>query len=129
MGTIRRVTDAQVKELRKWLHQRASLSKAAMKTDMDRKSARKYRDLGQLPSEARQAHDWRTREDPLAAVWPELEEKLRREPGLQAVTLLGWLQSAYTEKYPASMRRTLERRVRRWKAEHGPAKEIYFARA
>jgi hypothetical protein len=41
MGMIRRVTDAQVKELWKWLHQRASLSKAAMKTDMDRKSARK----------------------------------------------------------------------------------------
>jgi len=127
MGTIRRVTDAQVKELRKWLHQRASLCKAAMKTDMDRKSARKYRDLGQLPSEARQPHDWRTREDPLAAVWPELEEKLQREPGLQAVTLLAWLQSAYPEKYPESVRRTLERRVRRWKAEHGPAKEIYFA--
>ncbi len=87
MGTIRRVTDAQVKELWKWLHQRASLFKAAMKTDMDRKSARKYRDLGQLPSEARQPHDWRTREDPLAAVWPELEEKLRGEPGLQAVAL------------------------------------------
>src|SRR5271155_4860793 len=99
MGTIRRVTDAQVKELRKWLHQRASLSKAAMKTDMDRKSARKYRDLGQLPSEARQPRDWRTREDPLAAVWPELEEQLRREPGLQAVTLLAWLQSAYPEKF------------------------------
>ena len=41
--------------------------------------------------------------------------------------MLGWLQSAYPEKYPASVRRTLERRVRRWKAEHGPAKEIYFA--
>jgi transposase len=127
MGTIRRVTDAQVKELRKWLQQKASLSKAALKAGMDRKSARKYRAMGKLPSEAREPRDWRTREDPLATVWPELEEKLRREPELQAVTLLGWLQSAYPEKYPASVRRTLERRVRRWKAEHGPAKEIYFA--
>src|SRR5579863_1874988 len=126
MGTIRRVTDAQVKELRKWLHQGAPLSKAAMKSDMDRKTARKYRDLGQLPSEARRPRDWRTREDPLAAVWPELEEKLRREPELQAVTLLGWLQSAYPGVYSTSVRRTLERRVRRWKAQHGPAKEIYF---
>jgi transposase len=127
MGTIRRVTDAQVKELRKWLQQGAPLSKAAMKSDMDRKSARKYRDLGQLPSEARRPRDWRTREDPLAAIWPELEEKLRREPELQAITLLGWLQSVFPGLYPTSVRRTLERRVRRWKAEHGPAKEIYFA--
>jgi transposase len=126
MGTIRRVTDAQVKELRKWLHKGASLLKAAMKSNMDPKSARKYRDLGQLPSEARRPRDWRTREDPLATVWPELEEKLRREPELQAVTLLGWLQSAYPGMYSTSVRRTLERRVRRWKAEHGPAKEIYF---
>jgi len=127
MGMVRRVTDAQVKELRIWLHQGASLKKAAMKAGMDRKSARKYRELGQLPSEARRARLWRTRRDPLAAVWPELEEMLRREPGLQAVTLLGWLQGAYPGAYPDSVRRTLERRVRSWRAKHGPAKEVYFA--
>jgi hypothetical protein len=127
MGTVRRVTDAQVKELRRWLHQGASLKKAAMKAGMDRKSAHKYRKLDQLPSEARQPRTWRTRPDPLAAAWPELEEMLTRAPGLQAVTLLGWLQSAYPGAYPDSMRRTLERRVRAWKAQHGPAKEVYFA--
>jgi len=127
MRTVRRVTDAQVKELRMWLNQEASLKKAAMKAGMDRKSARKYRDQAKLPSEARPARTWRTRSDPLAEVWPELAEKLTREPGLQAVTLLGWLQAAYPGKYPDSMRRTLERRVRIWKAEHGPAKEVYFA--
>jgi hypothetical protein len=96
---------------------------------MDRKSARKHR-AGLLPSEARAARGprlWRTRSDPLAAVWPEIEEMLRREPGLQAVTLLGWLQGVYPGRYEASVRRTLERRVRRWKAQHGPAKEVYFA--
>jgi hypothetical protein len=127
MGTVRRVTDAQVKELRNWLHQGASLKKAAMKAGMDRKSARKYRELDRLPSEARPPRDWRTRPDPLAAVWPELEAMLTREPGLQAVTLLGWLQSAYPGSYPDSVRRTLERRVRVWKAQHGAAKEVYFA--
>ena len=53
METVRRVTDAQVKELRRLLHQGASLRTAAMKTDMDRKSARKYREFQQLPSESR----------------------------------------------------------------------------
>jgi hypothetical protein len=126
MGTVRRVTDAQVKELRRLLDQRASLKKAAMKAGMDPKSARKYRKLGKLPSEARQPRVWRTRADPLAEVWPELEEKLVREPGLQAVTLLAWLQSAYPGKFPSSVRRTLERRVRVWRGLHGRAKEVYF---
>lgn len=127
MGTVRRVTDAQVKELRLWLHQGASLKKAAMKAGMDRKSARKYRDCPQLPSQGRPPRHWRTRADPLAVVWPELEQMLDREPTLQAVTLLQWLQSTYPGKYPGSLRRTLERRVRRWKAQHGPAKEVFFA--
>ena len=89
MGTPRRVTNAQVKELRRQLNQGASLRKAAMKANMDRKSARKYRDLGQLPDEARKPHTWRTRCDPLAAVWPELETLLQREPELLLVAVDG----------------------------------------
>src|SRR5205807_8080322 len=54
-------------------------------------------------------------------------EMLTREPGLQAVTLLGRLQSASPGACPDSGQRTLERRVRIWKAQHGPAKEVYFA--
>jgi hypothetical protein len=127
MGTVRHVIDAQVKELRLWLHLGASLKKVAMKAGMDRKSARKYRNLDQLLSEARRPRTWRTRLDPLAAVWPEVEALLHREPGLQAVTLLGWLQDTYPGVYPDTVRRTLERRVRIWKAQHGPAKEVFFA--
>ena len=127
MGTTRRVTDAQVKELRRQLNQGASLRKAAMKTDMDRKSARKYRALGKLPSETRKPHTWRTRPDPLVEVWPEVEALLAKEPQLLAKTIWEWLQQTHPRKYPASIRRTLERRVRQWKAQHGPDKEIFFA--
>ncbi len=52
---------------------------------------------------------------------------LANEPRLLAKTLWDWLQQAHAGKYPASVRRTLERRVRQWKAQHGPAKEIFFA--
>jgi len=127
MGTLRRVTDAQVKALRRLLQEGASLRQAALKTDMDRKSARKYRAGGPLPSEARRPHTWRTRSDPLAEVWPELLALLETEPSLMAKTLWDWLQQAYPGKYPASVRRTLERRVRQWKAQHGPDKEVFFA--
>jgi len=127
MGAGRQVTDAQVKELRRNLDRKASLKQAAMKADMDRKTARKYRNLGQLPSDASTARDWRTRPDPLLDVWPQLQELLQQEPGLQAVTLLGWLQSQQPERDWLQHRRTLERRVRIWKSAHGPAKEVFFS--
>lgn len=126
MGSGRQVTDAQVKELRRHLQHRGSLQKAAMKAGMDRKSARKYRDRGQLPSECQAEHTWRTRVDPLVQVWPRLQELLEREPGLQAKTLVDWLQREYPGQDWQRQRRTVERRVRQWKAEHGPAKELFF---
>jgi hypothetical protein len=126
MGAGRLVTDAQVKEVRQNLNQGASLSMAAMKGGMDRKTARKYRDLGELPSEAKTAHTWRTRPDPLGQVWPALQELLEREPTLQAKTLLEWLQRERPGQDWQRQRRTLERRTRQWKAQHGPAKEIFF---
>src|SRR5712692_1644994 len=127
MGTSRRVTDAQVKALRKWLNQGSSLQTGALKSGMDRKTARKYRKLGKLPSEAKKPHTWRTRPDPLAGVWPRLEDLLNGEPGLQAKTLLEWLEREYPEGSWERARRTLERHVRQWKGKHGPAREVFFA--
>jgi len=127
MGQGRRLSDAQVKCLRFACHQGASLSLAAMKAGMDRKSARKYRDRQALPSELATPHTWRTRVDPLVEVWPRLEQLLQAEPGLQAKTLLEWLQRQEPAGNWQSCRRTLERRVRQWKAQHGPAREIFFA--
>jgi len=121
-----RVTDAQVKELWRRLRKEASLKRAAMKSGMDRKTARRYRASGQLPGESRAAHTWRTRSDPLAAVWPELVGELERAPGLQAKTLLALLQQRYPEQYADTLLRTLQRRVKRWRAMAGPAKEIFF---
>jgi hypothetical protein len=127
MRTGRRATDAQVKELRKALQRGASLAQAAMRADMDRKTARKYRDPPELPSQRRTPRTWRTRADPLAAVWPQLAELLQREPALQARTLLAWLQRERPGQPWERSRRTLERRVRQWRAQHGPAKEVFFA--
>src|SRR5271157_2872851 len=100
MGRSRRITDAQVKHLWHSLDQGVTLQTAALKADMDRKSARKYRDRKQLPSQLRQPRTYRTRPDPLAAVWPRLEELLQGEPRLQAKTLLSWLQHEYPGQYP-----------------------------
>jgi len=53
------------------------IGQAAMKADMDRKTARKYVEAGMLPSEMARPRDWRTRPDPFEEHWPELEERLR----------------------------------------------------
>ena len=119
------ITDAQVKELRRQLQSSSSLQRAALKTGMDRKSAAKYRE-GKMPRERRAARNWRTRLDPLAAVWSEVQAELERAPGLQALTLLTWLQERYPGQYGNELLRTLQRRVRQWRALAGPAKEVFF---
>lgn len=72
---------------------------------------------------------WRTRADPFGAVWDELAEQLGHEPGLQAITLLEWLQERYPGQYPDKLLRTLQRRVKDWRARHGPDKEVMFPQA
>jgi hypothetical protein len=59
-----------------------------MKADMDRKTARKYVEAGMLPSEIARPRDWRTRPDPFEEHWPELEERLRLTPEVEAKTLV-----------------------------------------
>lgn len=126
MGRGQVVTDAQVKELRSWLARKASLKRAAMMAGMDRKTARKYAKEGSMPSQRKKPRTHRTRRDPLEAVWPAVVEQLEREPRLSAKTLLEWLERERPGEPWRSRRRTLERRVRRWKALRGPAKEVYF---
>jgi len=74
------VTDQQVRLLRKLSKTEKRLSIAAAKAGMDEKTARKYRSLKRLPSEVQVERTWRTREDPFAAVWDEVEGKLRKAP-------------------------------------------------
>ena len=47
-----------------------------MKTAMDDKTARKYRDDGKRRVSLAAAHTWRTREDPFTEVWCEVHEQL-----------------------------------------------------
>jgi len=93
------VTDRQVRKLMSLLQQESSLQVAADKAGMDRKTARKYRKLGQLPSALRVDHDWRTRADPFALVWPWVVEQLSLNPGLEAKTLLEALQRSHPGEF------------------------------
>jgi hypothetical protein len=122
------ITDAQLRKLRCLDFQGAAKELAAVKAGMDPKTARKYRRLGKMPSEVKiMDRDWLTRNDPFAAVWPELQEQLQLNPGLEAKTLFADLQRRYPGQFADGQLRTLQRRCREWRALEGPAKEVFFA--
>jgi hypothetical protein len=91
------------------------------------RSARRIERRASLPSQ-RESRRWRTRTDPLAEVWEsELMPLLRGAPGLTAVTLLEELQRRYPERFGHGVLRTLQRRVRGWRALEGAEREVFFA--
>lgn len=123
------VTDGQVRRLHRDLDLGSSLVMAARRAGMSSKTARHYRDQKALPSARKKAsvpRTYRTRPDPFAAVWPEIEERLRDEPRLRAKTLFDWLRQNYPGQFLDSHRRTFARRVRQWRATHGPSQTIFF---
>lgn len=120
------VTDGQVSELRRWLAAGKPLSSAARMALMDKKTARSYRDDERLPSQRKEPRQYRTRTDPFADVWADVEQTLRAEPRLMAITLFADLQQQHPGKFDDSTRRTFERRVANWRAIHGPDKPVFF---
>jgi len=83
-------------------------------------------DNGVIPKKKESRH-WRTRKDPFAAVWEsEILPLLEKEPGLMPITLFEDLQDRYPGRFPNKRKRTFQRRVKAWRALHGPDKEVMF---
>lgn len=100
---------------------------AAVKAGMDRKTGQRYRELGKLPSQLKKPRTWRTREDPFTDVWEDLARRLTDAPELEAKTLFELLVAQEPARWSSGQLRTLQRRVRQWRAQHGPEKEVFFA--
>ena len=100
---------------------------AAAKAGLSERSARRIEQSEALPSQ-RESRGWRTRTDPLQPVWDsEVVPLLESDGALNGVTLLEELQRRYPGDYDTSVLRTLQRRVRQWRAVFGPEREVYFA--
>jgi hypothetical protein len=100
---------------------------AAAKAGMDAKTARKYLRGGQLPSESRVDRTWRTRPDPFTEVWEEVRQLVDANPGLEAKTLFEALQREHPGRFADGQLRTLQRRLKHWRATEGPGREVFFA--
>lgn len=103
-----------------------SVSIAALKTDMSKNTAKKYLNTESLPSQLKKVHTWRTRKDPFENVWDELEKMLQEFSGLEAKTLFDYLQRKYPGDFQDGQLRTLQRRLKAWRATEGPPKEVSF---
>jgi hypothetical protein len=120
------VTDQQIRRLYKLSNTEETQEIAASKAGMDVKTARKYLRARRLPSEMRTERHWRTRTDLFEKVWPDIQEQFRNNPGLEAKTVFAALQRQYPERFADGQLRTLQRKVKNWRATEGPAQEVYF---
>jgi hypothetical protein len=122
------VSDAQVRRLMEEKAKTGEVGLAAAKAGMDRGTASKYLAAGRLPSELRApVRVYRTREDPFAEEWPSIKARLAEAPELEAKTLFEDLLARHPDRYEPGQLRTLQRRIREWRAKEGPEQEVFFA--
>ena len=123
------VTDAQVRRLKRLSKTEKNQEIAAAKAGMDPKTARKYlADGKRLPSERKPERTWRTRAGSVRArCGTEIQRADGENPGLEAKTLFEALQREYPGEFADGQLRTLQRRIKRWRATEGPAREVFFA--
>lgn len=123
----RHVTNQQVRyymELRRHHTQRL----AAAKSGFSERTARRIERDPRLPTEKAAGRRLRRQtQDPLAEIWErDILPLLENNPGLRPIGILEAMTSRYPDRDWRRLRRTLERRVRAWRAEHGPEREVIF---
>jgi hypothetical protein len=121
----RKITNHQIRLYMKSKQEGKTQAIAAARAGFSERSARRIENRQfQLIKKQR---NWKTRNDPFESVWQtELVPLLEAEPKLEARTLLQELQNRHVGEYPDRLLRTLQRRVKQWKATSGPEKEIIF---
>lgn len=119
------VTNKQVRILMKE-KSRGTLHRAAMKSNMSDKTARKYVKAMKTPEELKKPRKHKTRQDPFNLHWGEILEMLSASPGLEAKTVINYLTEQYPEVYKPGQIRSLQRRLSAWRLENGSSKVAIF---
>jgi hypothetical protein len=120
----RHITDQQMR-LYMSLRQTEPPVIAAAKAGFSTASAYRIEQDPRLPSQ-RQAPRDRRRPDPLSAVWDsEVVPLLKSVAGLRPIAIFDELRRRHPE-IGAGIRRTLERRIRTWRALNGAEQDVIF---
>ncbi len=100
---------------------------AAARAGFSERTARRFDVDATLPSQ-RNIKRGRTVSDPLEDIWDkDILPILDKDNSVKPITLLRHIQSLYPLRFPDDrVKRTLERRVRGWRALNGPEKDIIF---
>lgn len=107
------------------LRQTHPIEVAAAKADFSRSTGYRIAHDPQLPSQKAQPRE-RRRPDPLEAIFDaEVVPLLKEAPGLRPVAIFEEMLRRYPELSPG-IRRTLERRIRSWRALHGAEQDVIF---
>ena len=120
----RHVTDQQMR-LFMTLRQTHSVPVAAAKAGISQATGYRLQANPILPSQKKSPRSSR-RPDPLGDIFEtEVVPLMQSSPGLRPVAVFEELLRRHPDLGPG-IRRTLERRIRAWRAEHGPEQEVIF---
>ena len=120
----RHVNDHQMRLYMKF-RQTHAVPVAAAKAGISTATAYRLGSDSRLPSQKQAPRD-RRRPDPLAGIFDEdVVPLLQAAPGLRSVAIFEEICRRHPD-LDAGIRRTLERRVRAWRAIHGPEQEVIF---
>jgi len=119
-------TEKQIRALFKYsktLTQKVAANKAGMSV----RTARTYLKGGPMIGEKKEWKWRQTHPDAFARIWNSVEEMLAINPGLQSQTIMQYLIDTYPEeKFEWNQLRTLQRRIRKWRALKGPEGDVKF---
>ncbi len=120
----KRITVQQIEIYMKNRDDGCSQELAAAKAGISERSGRRIEDNeGKISQEKRL---WRTRQDPFEEVWEAEVIPMLTEGVHEATFILRQLQERYPGKFPDTMTRTLQRKIKFWKALFGKEKEVMF---
>jgi len=107
------------------LRQDHPIEVAAAKADISRATGYRIAQDPRLPSQKAQSRE-RRRPDPLEQIFEaEVVPLLKAAPGLRPVAIYDEMLRRHSDLLPG-IRRTLERRIRSWRAAHGEEQEVIF---
>lgn len=129
--TGKRITQQQVKLYMKYRSTNQSTQEvSAAKAGISERSAYTIEHGQHHTQQSKKGRNYKTRKSSIDTVWDaELLPMLKDNPTLQPISLFIHLERTHISKtgepiYSKSCLRTLQRKVVRWQAKHGPAKDI-----
>jgi hypothetical protein len=103
--------DTEVKLLMQERRKGTAQRLAAARAGMSERTARKYEQAGQLPSQLKRPHTWATRANPFEEHWPWVIAQLERDPALQGSTLFALLCEQHPNQDVTATYRSMESRA------------------